>query len=115
MFDLGTCAVSRTEVSRDQPREHLHHHAEQAARQRSVPSTLGRLVPDECVLRLDLDELAESALVLGRAGDFTRRRAHTQGDASIVERVPDECPSCTVDVRVLPLMSTMLFPVGRRD
>lgn len=69
MLDLGTGAVPRAQVTRDQPREHLHHHAEQTARQRSVPSALGRLVPNERVLRLYLNELAMSALALGAVCD----------------------------------------------
>jgi hypothetical protein len=49
-----------THVAADGPLEDLHHEREQRARERGVPAALGGLVPDECMLRLHLEELGTS-------------------------------------------------------
>lgn len=69
MLDLCSHRHPGSEVPRDEPSEHLHHHPEEASGERGVPSALGRLVPDESVLRLDLDELGSGCQrdVRGRA------------------------------------------------
>jgi hypothetical protein len=65
MLNLAASALSWTEVARDIAVERLHHHPKQASRQSGVPSTFGRFIPDESVLRLNFQELAGQPLVSG--------------------------------------------------
>lgn len=56
VLKLATLGDARAKVAADRAFKELHHDAEERPRQRGVPPTLGRLVPDEGVLSLDLTE-----------------------------------------------------------
>lgn len=57
VLNLGARTDAGPEVPGNVAGERLDHHGEERAREGSVPATLGRLVADECVLRLNLDKL----------------------------------------------------------
>jgi hypothetical protein len=78
MLHLSTLDHPPAQIPSHTSIEQLHHHPKQPSRERSVPSSLGRSVPDERVLRLDLVELwsigsARRRVVAERMEDSRRR------------------------------------------
>ena len=60
MFHLPDLSTLRPQIPSDSPLEDLHHIGEQGACQSCIPSPFGAFIPDERVLRLNLEELVPS-------------------------------------------------------
>jgi hypothetical protein len=88
--DVGGLAAlddAGTHVAADGPLEDLHHEREQRARERGVPAAFGRLVPNEGMLRLHLEELCTLVRPRSRPGTVRRRTETGMFESSSVLRM----------------------------
>ena len=100
VLDFTSQLNSRTQGSADCAFKHLDQEREQGPGQRRVPPALRRLVTDEGVLSLHLDELKErrSATLIVR---FTTDSTHRGSDIRILQRLPYQIAAFARNMRVL--------------
>jgi hypothetical protein len=100
--DMGGLAAldnAGTHVAADGALEDLHHEREQRARESGIPAAFGRLVPDEGMLRLHLEELGTSVRSRSRPGTVRRQTETGMFESSSVLRMRSRpargtCVSC---------------------
>lgn len=59
MLNLASCPLPRPDITPNGPLEDLHHESKKVPRQCCIPPPLARLIPDERMLRLHLEELRD--------------------------------------------------------